>query len=133
MASPPQSRPLGELEAAILMTLWSSSAKLSVREVLGRIKRRPALAYTTVMTVLDRLYSKGLVAREKKGKAFLYWPCMSKESWLGVSAARVLTQADSPPDRAVLMAFLDSAEEADPGLIARLSDLIEQRRGDDSE
>lgn len=122
-------KPLGELEAAVLAALWASPTTLSVREVLDRMKRRPAPAYTTVLTVLDRLHDKGFLAREKHGNAFLYWPRMSKESWLGVQAAQVLTQAELPPDRAVLMAFLDSAEEADPGVLDRLSDLIEERRG----
>ena len=67
-------------------------------------------------------------AREKHGKAFSYWPRVSREMWLGEQAARVLTEADVPADRNVLMAFLDSAEEADPELLDRLSKLIEQRR-----
>ena len=123
----PVGKPLGELEASVLSALWSSPTTLSVREVLARVERRPALAYTTVLTVLDRLHAKGLVAREKHGKAFLYWPRVSKESWVGVQAARVLTESALPPDRAVLIAFLDSAEQADPGLLERLSDLIDQR------
>ena len=121
-------RPLGELETAVLSALWDSSATLSVRDVLGLVRRRPALAYTTVLTVLDRLHEKGLVAREKHGKAFLYWPRVSREMWLGEQAARVLTEADVPADRDVLMAFLDSADQADPELLERLSALIESRR-----
>ena len=123
----PVGKPLGELEASVLSALWSSPTTLSVREVLARVERRPALAYTTVLTVLDRLHAKGLVAREKHGKAFLYWPRVSKESWVGVQAARVLTESALPPDRAVLIAFLDSAEQADPGLLERLSNLIDER------
>jgi predicted transcriptional regulator len=121
-------KPLGELEAAVLSALWNSTSPLSVRDVLDRINRHPALAYTTVLTVLDRLYEKALVAREKQGKAFLYWPRVSREAWLGQQAARVLTGAKEPPTQAVLMAFLDSAERADPALLERLSALIENRR-----
>ncbi len=121
-------KPLGELEAAVLTALWSSPSPLSVREVLGLVKRRPALAYTTILTVLDRLHEKELVAREKDGKAFVYWPRVSREAWLGEQAAQVLTGAEGPPSNAVLMAFLDTAERADPALIEQLSALIEQRR-----
>jgi predicted transcriptional regulator len=119
---------LGELETAVLSPLWDSTTPLSVREVLARVKRRPALAYTTVLTVLDRLHEKGLVAREKLGKAFLYRPRVSRETWLGEQAARALTSAGEPPNSAVLMAFLDSAERADPTLIEQLSALIATRR-----
>jgi predicted transcriptional regulator len=125
---PSAPRPLGELEAAVLAALWSSSAPLSVREVLGRVKRRPPLAYTTVLTVLDRLYEKGVVTREKKGIAFLYRARASKEVWLGEQAARMLTGESGPPNDAILMAFLDSAERADPALVEQLSSLIKLRR-----
>ena len=133
MPAPHIVKPLGDLEAAVLTALWSSRARLSVRDVLARVKRKPALAYTTVLTVLDRLYAKGLVAREKEGQAFRYWPRISRQEWFGARAAHVLTQAELPPDRAVLMAFLDSAEQAEPGLLERLSELIDQRRGGSSE
>jgi predicted transcriptional regulator len=121
-------KPLGELEAAVLSALWGSASPLSVREVLARVKRQPALAYTTVLTVLDRLHDKGLVTREKEGKAFLYRPRVSREAWLGEQAARALTAGSGAPTSATLMAFLDSAERADPTLVEHLSSLIEARR-----
>jgi predicted transcriptional regulator len=125
---PANIKPLGELEAAVLSALWGSGSPLSVRDVLARMKRRPALAYTTVLTVLDRLHDKGLVTREKQGKAFLYCPAVSREVWLGEQAARALTATSGPPSSAVLVAFLDSAEQTDPMLVERLSALIEARR-----
>ena len=73
MSSPP-SPALGELETAVLDVLWSCPTALSVREVLTHVRRRPPLAYTTVLTVLDRLHGKGVVVREKEGKAYHYSP-----------------------------------------------------------
>ena len=121
-------KPLGELEAAILGVLWDSAGKMSVREVLDCLERGSVLAYTTVLTVLDRLYDKGLVQREKDGKAFNYWPVLSREAYLGQQAARVLTESRVPVNRDVLMAFLDSAEHADPAVLDELSALIKSRR-----
>jgi predicted transcriptional regulator len=122
-------KPLGELEAAILGALWDQRRTLSVREVLERLERSGSeLAYTTVLTVLDRLHDKGLVAREKDGKAFTYWPKLSREAYLGEQAARMLTEVEVPVQRDVLMAFLDSAEEADPAVLEELSSLIKARR-----
>jgi predicted transcriptional regulator len=119
---------LGELETAVLSALWDSAETLTVRDVLERVKRRPGLAYTTVLTVLDRLHDKGMVAREKHGKAFVYWPRVSRHGWLGGRAAHVLTETHGPVDREVLLAFLDSAQSADPELLDRLSALIDERR-----
>jgi predicted transcriptional regulator len=121
-------KPLGELESAILDVLWDGEGKLSVREVLDQLERGSALAYTTVLTVLDRLHDKGLVAREKEGKAFCYWPVLSREAFRGQQAARVLTESRVPVNRDVLMAFLDSAEHADPAVLDELSALIKARR-----
>jgi predicted transcriptional regulator len=122
---------LGELGRAILEVLWASDRPLAVREVQSRLRRRPPLAYTTVLTVLDRLFDKGLVARAKDGKAFLYTPKVSRQSWFGEQAARVLT-AGTGSDEGVLLAFLDGAERADPRLLDRLSHLIAARRREGS-
>lgn len=127
MANAPQ-KPLGELESAILGVLWDSAGKLSVRKVHESLERAQALAYTTVMTVLDRLFDKGLVARQKDGKAFVYWPVLTREAYLGQRAARMLTELEVPVQRDVLMAFLDSAEHADPAVLEELSALIHARR-----
>lgn len=121
-------KPLGELESAILGVLWESQTKLSVRKVQEHLERDQALAYTTVMTVLDRLFAKGLVARDKDGKAFAYWPTLTREAYLGGRAARMLTELEVPVQRDVLMAFLDSAEHADPAVLDELSALIQARR-----
>lgn len=127
MANTPR-KPLGELEAAILGVLWDDANKLSVRRVQEGLAREQTLAYTTVMTVLDRLFDKGLVAREKDGKAFVYWPMLTREAYLGGQAARMLTELEVPVQRDVLMAFLDSAEHADPAVLGELSALIQARR-----
>jgi predicted transcriptional regulator len=121
-------KPLGELESAILGVLWDCDGKLPVRRVQEALGRDQALAYTTVMTVLDRLFDKGLLAREKDGKAFVYWATLSRETYLGAQAARMLTELEVPVQRDVLMAFLDSAEHADPAVLDELSALIEARR-----
>jgi predicted transcriptional regulator len=119
---------LGELQALVLSILWDSATPLSVRDVLSRVKRKPLLAYTTVLTVLTRLHEQDLVVREKEGKAYFYRPRVSREQWMGERAARELAVPGGPPDQAVLAAFLDSAERADPDLVDRLSALIAARR-----
>ncbi|HEY6562582.1 MAG TPA: BlaI/MecI/CopY family transcriptional regulator [Polyangiaceae bacterium] len=120
---------VGDLERAILDTLWANSEPLSVRDALRQIRRRPPLAYTTVLTVLDRLHEKGLVHRHKQGRAFLYRPALTKAEWLGQRAARVLA-SENREGPAVLAAFLDSAERADPKIVNELAQLIAARRRD---
>lgn len=79
-------RVLGALESEVMATLWSSAPPLSVREVLDRLNkgRNPALAYTTVMTVLARLAEKGVLTREQVGRGFTYSPAVDDEAAIAV-------------------------------------------------
>ncbi len=127
MVGRPNLESLGDLEASALEVLWAASCPMPVREVASKLKRRPALAYTTVLTVLDRLHDKGFVSREKDGRAFLYRPRIAREALIGERAAHALGN-QGPPQNAVLMAFLDSVESRDPEVLDRLADLIAARR-----
>ncbi|HEU5075016.1 MAG TPA: BlaI/MecI/CopY family transcriptional regulator [Polyangiaceae bacterium] len=119
---------LGVLESAVLEALSRASEPLSVREVQARLQPKSELAYTTVLTVLDRLHEKDLVRREKRGRAFYYRPHVTAEQWRGQRAAKILAGRDAPPTRAVLMAFLDGAERVGPGVLHELSLLLDERR-----
>jgi predicted transcriptional regulator len=119
---------LGALEKAVLEALSRGSGPLSVREIHAGLKRPAELAYTTVLTVLDRLHDKGVVRREKRSRAFYYEPVLTADEWRGQSAAKLLAGRDAPPSRAVLVAFLDGAERAAPEVLSELSALLEERR-----
>ena len=56
--------------------VWRASAQLSVRDVHEHL--RQPVAYTTVMTTLDRLYKKGLLVRSKDGRAYRYEPALRR-------------------------------------------------------
>ena len=72
----------GGLESKVMDVLWDASSPLSVREVHDALSTSADLAYTTVMTVLDRLAKKQLLARERDGKAWLYRPAATREELL---------------------------------------------------
>ncbi|MGH3716735.1 MAG: BlaI/MecI/CopY family transcriptional regulator [Micromonosporaceae bacterium] len=72
-------RQLGELEAAVMDRVWSWDRPTSVREVLDDLRRERDLAYTTVMTVMDNLHRKGVLTRERDGRAYRYLPAASRE------------------------------------------------------
>jgi predicted transcriptional regulator len=119
---------LGALESSVLEALSRAGEPLSVRDVQQRLEREVELAYTTVLTVLDRLHEKGLVRREKQRRAFFYEPVVTADQWRGQRAARLIAGSDAPPSRAVLMAFLDNTERAAPEVLNELSALLEERR-----
>jgi predicted transcriptional regulator len=72
---------VGELERAVMEVLWSSPGPQTVRDVLDGLAD-DAIAYTTVMTVLDRLAGKGSVRRERDGRAWRYVPAASREEFV---------------------------------------------------
>ncbi|HEY2794662.1 MAG TPA: BlaI/MecI/CopY family transcriptional regulator [Micromonosporaceae bacterium] len=104
--------PTGALERAVLETLWSSPDALTAKDVVTALSERD-LAVTTVLTVLDRLGRKGLVSRERDGRAHRYRAAITREDYIADLMLEALGQA---PDRdAALTRFLGgvSASEAD--------------------
>lgn len=100
---------LGELEAAVMEVLWKADVPLRVREVLEQLSPERALAYTTVLTVLDNLHRKDLVARDKDGKAYQYRPAGTREE-ITARALRKVVDSSAHPDL-VLLHFVRSASE----------------------
>ncbi len=72
---------LGPTEARLMDLAWSKES-LSVKQALFFLGPKSDLAYTTVMTVLHRLYQKGLLKRDKEGRNFVYTPTGSREAFL---------------------------------------------------
>lgn len=106
---------LGDLERAVMEHLWESARAnpdgVTVREVLGSFDGERDIAYTTVMTVLDRLSKKGLVTRVLDGRAWRYLPSDTREALTAQTMRRTLDDMDVTNRRAALLHFLDGASE----------------------
>jgi predicted transcriptional regulator len=106
---------LGDLERAVMQSLWAAPAPLTGREVAAALSR-PDLAYTTVLTVLTRLENKDLVRRDSSARAHTYSPVASREDHVTVLMQQALGQAgsDNTARAAALQHFARSmtAEEA---------------------
>jgi len=70
----------GEFE--LMEILWPLGEG-SVKDVWGKVDPARGLAYTTVMTVLEKMYRKGILSQRKRGKAYLYSPNIKREEALG--------------------------------------------------
>ncbi len=101
----------GDLERAVLQIVWQASEPLSPGEVLERLG--DTSAYTTVMTVLTRLHDKGMLARDRVGKAYRYRPALSEAEFTAERMGSDLHGAAAPAE--VLSHFVArlSADEAD--------------------
>lgn len=96
---------MGPLESAVMQRLWATDAPKSVREVQEDIATERRIAYTTVMTVMDNLHGKGLLTRERKGRAYVYSPRETREEYTASVLGDVL--ADGGDRMGVLMHFVD--------------------------
>jgi predicted transcriptional regulator len=118
---------LGELETAVLEHLWSSGAS-DVKAVHRSIGEPRGITHNTVQSAMERLFRKGLLAREKVSHAYVYSPRQSREE-LGARVvqdvvARLL-QGEAAP---VLEAFVDLAARTDAANLDRLEKLIARKR-----
>lgn len=96
---------LGELEETVMGLLWASDRPLSVREVQQLLSARRQLAYTTVMTVLDRLAKKGFAIRELGDRAWLYQPSRTRAEEFSAQIAQLLDQL-GPSERIEVLAAI---------------------------
>jgi predicted transcriptional regulator len=102
--------------------LWSYGHPVPVREVLEDLQRDRTIAYTTVMTVMDKLHRKGFLTREMDGRAYRYQPAQTREQHNAAVMGEVL--AGSSDRAATLLHFL---EQMPPEEVARLRAALAER------
>ena len=118
-------RQLGELEAVVMDRLWDWGRPALVREVVEDLRADRPLAYTTVMTVMENLYRKGWLRRERDGRAWRYEPTGSRSSYTAALMNDAL--ATSPDRRTALTHF---ALQMSPHDAAMLREALEQALGE---
>lgn len=118
---------LGPLESRLLEGLWQCG-DATVRELL--CETGSGLAYTTVMTTLDRLYKKGLLDRVAEGRAFRYSPRHTQEEIQRTAAGEAIQQLfDSSRTASLPLSYLiEIVSERDSVLLDELQSLIESKR-----
>ncbi|MBI3400700.1 MAG: BlaI/MecI/CopY family transcriptional regulator [Acidobacteria bacterium] len=119
---------LGALEREVMTVAWSRD-EISVRDacaVLGS-----SVAYTTVMTTMDRLFKKGLLARRKEGRAFVYRAAATRHELEGAVATELvqgLIRRDGSGPLPVLSSLVDAVSDRDRALLDELERLIREKR-----
>jgi predicted transcriptional regulator len=107
--------------------IWRSG-ETSVREVHAEFEQR--LAYTTVMTTMDRLYKKGMLLRRKVGKAFLYVAALTEQEYREQLTHHLfgMVLQDGKNSGAVLSNFVDAVSDTDEKLLDSLDQLVKAKR-----
>ena len=100
----------GELETAIMDVVWSTNP-ISVRDVLEKLDR--GCAYTTVMTVMQRLFDKGMLKRKLVENAYQYGPAMPKAQFVEQTVQKTVDQLCDGFGDVALAHFVDALDDVD--------------------
>jgi predicted transcriptional regulator len=112
-----------------VMTIVWDEGEISVRDACQRLGS--AVAYTTVMTTMDRLFKKRLLARQKVGRAFVYRAAASRDELEGAVATELvqsLLQRNRDEPLPILSSLVDAVSDRDRALLDELERLIHEKR-----
>ena len=119
---------LGKLERQVLNEAWQRD-EVSVRDIYLAFDEK--IAYTTLMTTLDRLYKKQLLDRRKDGRAFLYSPAMSREEFehgIREDVIDGLLGRSAEGIQPVLACIVDTVSERDREMLDELDRLVKEKK-----
>jgi predicted transcriptional regulator len=121
---------LGPLERRVLEAVWTRLGPVSVRDLQPAFSE---IAYTTLMTTLDRLYRKGVMDRTKHGRAFFYVARLTRQELESARVADALNTAlsSSSADLGPLLSyFVQAVSDHDHDLLDELEALVRARRAE---
>jgi predicted transcriptional regulator len=118
---------LGHLEEEIMEVLWKRGESTG-KEVLRDIRQNRDIAFTTVLTVLERLTKKGLVKRTKGAAGNTFSPILTKKEFTREVSEEVLEGVVELWKGSAVASFVDILAQRDPKELDRLSRLIEEKK-----
>jgi predicted transcriptional regulator len=117
---------LGDLETAVMESAWALR-EFGIKDIHDALKDR-GIAYTTVQTTIERLYRKGLLGRQGRGRSFVYSPAVNREEFLAGIAKRVLDSLFGNFGEPTMASLVDVLDAQPPENLERLAKLIDERR-----
>ena len=119
----------GELEAKLVEAIWELE-EASIQDVINHLGGD--LNYKTTMTVLNRLVDKGILQRQKSGRAFVYTATATRQDLLASVFDRMVRGMFNTEFREIALAqIVQTAESLDPQILDDLNALIQQRKKDE--
>jgi len=120
----------GELQMEVMRALWRRGRASSVDEVRDDLPQRHRGAYTTVQTVLNRLAERGLLVRQRQGKAIFYAPKLSEAEYYSLSVRQTLATASEDVRRTALAQLVGEMPPEELSEIRALAREVVSRRAD---
>lgn len=118
----------GELQAQVMAALWRLGSG-TVEQVRAQLPSEHRGAYTTVQTVLTRLSDRGLLSRERRGRGYVYEPCLGEDEYLSHAIGRTLASASDDARHATLARLIGALDAKELSKVQRLAREARRRRG----
>lgn len=122
---------LGPLEVRVMEEIW----RRGVARVRDLVESFPGVAYTTLMTTADRLFRKGLLVRERDGRAFRYRPRWNRDEFhlrLASSAMATFLPGDEGALKPLISLFVDEVSRRDHAMLDELERLVQRKKAGQS-
>jgi predicted transcriptional regulator len=128
-SKPPIPPELHELEAEVMDDVWHRGDEVAVRDVMESLNKRTKKprAYTTYMTILSRLHSKGLVMRRREGRTDFYRPAYTREEYADLRAQAGVDSLVEQYGDAALSHFARQMAQLDPDRRRKLQRLVREK------
>lgn len=120
---------LGTLEAQVMEAIWEASEPVAVEDVRVRLEEQgKESAYTTIMTTMSRLFDKGLLQREQRGRAYFYWPALSRSELDRSVTRRVIDGLLASFTEPAISYFVEAVRDGHPEQLDQLAQIIDEHR-----
>jgi len=119
---------LGDLESEVMEVIWQSSSPVLVRNVTEILQKKRKIAYTTVMTIMNRLVDKRLLSRKQEGRAYLYKGAVSKDKFLTRISRQIIKNFVSSFGDAAVAHFVEEVGKLSPAKRVKLRRLLKEAK-----
>ncbi len=119
---------LGELESEVMEIIWNAQKSVSVRDVTGVLSKKRQIAYTTVMTIMNRLVDKGLLSRKQDGRAYLYKSAVSKDKFLTRASRQIIKNFVASFGDTAVAHFVEEVGKLSPAKRTELRRLLKEAK-----
>ena len=125
---------LGSLESRVMDAVWDVDEAVCVEDVRSELEKQGKdCAYTTIMTTMSRLFKKGLLDREMRGKAYYYTPAVSRQELDTSISRQVVDELLATFAEPAMSYFVEALSEDDPKKLDSLAEMIDEKRSSQEE
>lgn len=118
---------LGELESKVMQVFWEKDDFTTIKEIHLKLKEERTIAYTTVQTIIDRLFHKGLLKRQPKGRSFIYASRINQDEFETVISNKVIDAIAGKLNNTSLAYFIEVLESGNKEKLEYLAELIDKK------